>query len=440
MPVVKKYFLTLTQPNRVIISSSPPAAGTKKGFGCQEDTIYDKPEHRPIPLVGQRIVKTSIAVFFCLMIYYLRGYSGNDMPTEAMITAIICMQPYVRDSGEFALNRLAGTMIGAFWGLMFLLMLLIFPQMGRSMPLIYARMALGVLISLYTAVLIGKPDTASLAAIVFLCIVIAFPEIEQPLQQAGERILGVFIGTFVAIGVNIFRLPRDKQRDLVFFLRTKDLVPDRFSQIPAAAMFRLNYLYADGAKICLMSEHAPAFFVMQMQHTKLNVPLIVMDGAALYDAEQNVFGQLPLGVNHASFAFLQAPIPVRFMFCRGDMFPFAGSLVTWNVVSNTAERCGLAGRYAMTDADGEHGWKESTRVSSVERAPESRDPAAGGRAGDQRALHLRAHGDDGAGREAADADPARRGREPLPCRDSPAAADQAGPGRNAGAEDPCEDI
>ena len=231
-----------------------------------QDTIYDKPEHRPIPLVGQRILKTSIAVFLCLMIYYLWGYSGSDMPTEAMITAIICMQPYVRDSGQFALNRLAGTMVGAFWGLMFLLLLLIFPQMGRSMPLIYARMALGVLISLYTAVLSGKPDTASLAAIVFLCIVISFPEIEQPLQQAGMRILG-------------------------FFLRTTDLAPDRFSQIPTAAMFRLNYLYADGAKICLMSEHAPAFFIMQMQHTKLNVPLIVMDGAALYDAEQNVFVQ-----------------------------------------------------------------------------------------------------------------------------------------------------
>lgn len=256
-----------------------------------QETIYDKPEHRPIPLVGQRILKTSIAVFLCLMIYYLQGYSGSDMPTEAMITAIICMQPYVRDSGQFALNRLAGTMVGAFWGLAFLLMLLIFPQMGRSMPLIYARMALGVLVSLYTAVLIGKPDTASLAAIVFLCVVISFPEIEQPLQQAGLRILGVFIGTFVAIGVNVFRLPRDKQRNLVFFLRTTDLAPDRFSQIPTAAMFRLNYLYADGAKICLMSEHAPAFFVMQMQHTKLNVPLIVMDGAALYDAEQNVFVQ-----------------------------------------------------------------------------------------------------------------------------------------------------
>ena len=254
-----------------------------------QETIYDKPEHRPIPLVGQRILKTSIAVFLCLMIYYLQGYSGSDMPTEAMITAIICMQPYVRDSGQFALNRLAGTMVGAFWGLAFLLMLLIFPQMGRSMPLIYARMALGVLVSLYTAVLIGKPDTASLAAIVFLCVVISFPEIEQPLQQAGLRILGVFIGTFVAIGVNVFRLPRDKQRNLVFFLRTTDLAPDRFSQIPTAAMFRLNYLYADGAKICLMSEHAPAFFMSQINAVNLNVPMIVMDGAGIYDAIENSY-------------------------------------------------------------------------------------------------------------------------------------------------------
>ncbi len=135
--------------------------------------------------------------------------------------------------------------------------------------------------------LIGKPDTAGLAAIVFLCVVIAFPDIEDPLRQAGLRIVDLFIGTLVAIGVNIFRLPREKQTDRVFFIRSKDLVPDRFSQIPPAAMFRLNYLYDDGARICLMSEHAPAFFALQMSETKLNTPLIVMDGAAIFDANEN---------------------------------------------------------------------------------------------------------------------------------------------------------
>lgn len=256
-----------------------------------QNTLYDKPEKYRLPHVGQRITKTTVAVFLCLIIYYLLGYQGESMPTEAMITAILCMQPYVRDSRDYALNRLAGTLIGAVWGLLFLLMLLVFPSMGSNMPLLYARMALGVLVSLYTAVVIRKPDTASLAAIVFLCVVISFPDIQNPLRQASLRIFDVFIGTLVAIGVNVFRLPREKQRDKVFFVRAKDLVPDRFTPLPAAAMFRLNYLYDDGARICMMSEHAPAFFMLQMSTAKLNTPLIVMDGAAIYDADRNTFLQ-----------------------------------------------------------------------------------------------------------------------------------------------------
>ena len=48
---------------------------------------------RVLPPLGQRIVKTAVAVFLCLLYYWLRGYRGQDMPTEAALTAIICMQP-----------------------------------------------------------------------------------------------------------------------------------------------------------------------------------------------------------------------------------------------------------------------------------------------------------------------------------------------------------
>ena len=239
------------------------------------------------PHIGQRIIKTAIAVFLCLLIYYLRGYRGQGMPTESAITAIICMQPYVRDTRDYALNRMAGTLIGASWGLLFILLLLSFPALGANPLCLYALMASGVLISLYSAVLVGKADTSSLAAIVFLCIVISFPDIDAPLQRAINRMLDTFIGTLVAVSVNVFRLPREKMRDRVFFVRAKDLVADHLSQISPAALFRLNYLYDDGAKICLMSEHAPAFFTLQMSAAKLNIPLIVMDGAAIYDANEN---------------------------------------------------------------------------------------------------------------------------------------------------------
>ena len=240
-----------------------------------------------LPPVGQRIIKTSIAVTLCLLFYTLRGYRGQDMSAEAAITAIICMQPYVHDTRKYAWDRIAGTLIGAFWGLLFLLLVSLFPALGKQMPVLYLLMGVGVLISLYSAVLIRKPDTSSLAAIVFICIVIAYPDIEEPLLQAFHRIVDVVVGTAVAILVNVVRIPRRKRRDLVFFLRTSDLAPDQLSQMSSSVMFRLSYLYNDGAKICLMSEHAPAFLTSQLGNIQWNVPLIVMDGAALFDARSN---------------------------------------------------------------------------------------------------------------------------------------------------------
>ena len=242
-----------------------------------------------LPHLGQRIVKTTVAVFLCLLFYYLRGYRGQDMPTEAAITAILCMQPYVRETGASALSRFVGTLIGVFWGLLLLLLLNDFPALGGSVLLLYAMMALGVLLSLYSAVLVRRADASGLASIVFLCIVIAFPDIEQPLHQAAHRIVDVFVGTAVATAVNVFRLPHTKCPERVFFLRTRDLVPDRFSHMTPAALVQLNYLYGDGARISLMSEHAPAFFALQLSGLRFSAPLIVMDGAAIFDANENRF-------------------------------------------------------------------------------------------------------------------------------------------------------
>ena len=264
-------------------------ADERGGDAWKKKEAREREEPRLLPPLGQRIVKTSVAVFLCLLFYWLRGYRGQDMPTEAAITAIICMQPYVRDTRDYAVSRFAGTLIGAVWGLLFLLVFLCFPALGERLFVVYALMAVGVLASLYSAVMIRKHDASGLAAIVFLCIVIAFPDFQDPLRQTGDRIFGVLLGTGIAIAVNVFRLPRSKNRDQVFFVRTRDLAPDRFSQIPSAALYRLNYLCKDGAKICLMSEHAPAFFTLQMSEAMLGVPLIVMGGAAIYDADENVY-------------------------------------------------------------------------------------------------------------------------------------------------------
>ena len=207
----------------------------------------EKPNKKSLrlPHAGMRMIKTAVAVFICLLIYSLRGYEIGSGMSEAAVTAIVCMQPFVQDTKEYALNRLSASLIGSVWALLMLLFLMDFPVFSDNQIVLYAVMAFGVLAALYTAVLFRASDAAGLAAIIYISIIVGYPNIEQPLHSALIRMLDIHIGLAVAVLVNIIHLPRRKNRDSVFFVRTKDLVPDRFSTIPPAVLFHLNSLIND---------------------------------------------------------------------------------------------------------------------------------------------------------------------------------------------------
>lgn len=236
-----------------------------------------------IPHLGQRIIKTGIAVFICLIIYWLRGFQG--LVTQSTVAAIICIQPYWNDSIRTSLNRIIGTLIGAGWAVLFLetLVLLSGQDIHPHIILVYITMGLGVIFTLYSTVLIKKTDAASLAAIVFICIVAVYPDYEMPFETTLNRIIDTVIGIVVAGLVNSLTLPRRKHKEYLFFIRSQYLVPDRFAHATSNVMVILNRLYEDGAKVCLVSKWVPAFMIEQMGIMNVNVPVIVMDGAALYD-------------------------------------------------------------------------------------------------------------------------------------------------------------
>lgn len=239
------------------------------------------PHHVSLPYLGYRIIKTSIAVFLCLLLHMLLGYQG--MVLQSVIAAIVCMQPYVSDTKKFAVERMIGTINGAVWGLLFLFFFSLFPGLPSHMLLAYFFMSVGVLITIYSTVVLRLTDTAGLSAIVFMCVVISYPELEAPVLLALSRIWDTTIGILVAIAVNVVKLPRKRRRDWLFFVRLQDLVPDRYAQVASRVMISLNHLYQDGARICLVSQWAPAYTLSQMEHLEAKVPAIVMDGAALYD-------------------------------------------------------------------------------------------------------------------------------------------------------------
>lgn len=242
---------------------------------------------RMLPPLGQRIIKTSIAVFLCLVFYMLEGYHGSV--GSMCVTAILVMQPYVSDSKTFAIERISGTLLGALWGLAFLLLMDVCPVLGHHQIVSYMFMGLFTLLAIYSTVVLKRSQLAGLVAIVLIGTISSYPNVDAPLTQTLENLADTFVGTVIAIVVNTAHMPRRKHPEKLFFVRTMDLVPDRYRQIPSSVHIALENLFKDGANICLVSRWAPAFIMSQMGLLNVNVPMIIMDGAALYDVNENKY-------------------------------------------------------------------------------------------------------------------------------------------------------
>lgn len=240
---------------------------------------------RLLPPLGQRIIKTSIAVFLCFVFYMLEG--GHGSAGSMCVTAILCMQPYVSDSKTFAMERICATLLGALWGLAFLLLMDVCPALGKIQLIAYFFMGLFTLLAIYSTVVLKRSQLAAMVAIVLISTIADFPNVQTPLVQTLKNLADTFVGTVIAIVVNTAHIPRKKHPEYLFFVRTKDLVPDRYRQIPSSVNIALESLIKDGANICLMSRWAPAFIMTQMGMLNVNVPMIIMDGAALYDVQDN---------------------------------------------------------------------------------------------------------------------------------------------------------
>ena len=82
------------------------------------------------------------------------------------------------------------------------------------------------------------------------------------------------------------------------------------------------------------------------------------------DAEQQIYGELRIGLNHAGMQLVRdAP---GLICCKWrDFFPYSGSVETLGVMTEVGMRIGRLDNWAMCDADGPHGWVPSTIEGSI---------------------------------------------------------------------------
>ncbi len=243
-----------------------------------------------LPHLGQRIMKTSIAIFICLLLYgWVSRIGWNWSVTDACVAVIICIQPYKKDSWKEAINRFLGVLLGDISGLLMLLLLWRIPNMEKMHVISYLIMAIGIGLAVYICVALGLANAAGLCAIIYICIVATYPAVNTPFETAWNSLVGTTIGLLVAYAVEIFHFPGERHPEYIFFLKTQDLVPDRYAHVASNIHVILNRLFDDGAKICLTTRWAPAYLMSQMGAMNVNVPAIVIDGAAVYDIQNNKY-------------------------------------------------------------------------------------------------------------------------------------------------------
>lgn len=83
------------------------------------------------------------------------------------------------------------------------------------------------------------------------------------------------------------------------------------------------------------------------------------------DAEQNIFGQMAFGMDHAEFLLLRSPAPVCICSATQDFFPIAGARKAFARTRSVYSRLGFEDRITMVENEGTHGWAETLRVGAT---------------------------------------------------------------------------
>lgn len=239
-----------------------------------------------LPPVGSRIIKSAVGVLLCWCVYLLRGRTG--IPFYSMLAALWCIQPYINKTMSMALQRTIGTFIGAAFGLI-TIVLEIYAFNIYDQPLGFLIVALMIIPVIYTTVLIKRPNASYFSCVVFLSITVIHMTDENPFMFVLNRVLDTFIGIAVGMLVNSARLPRRRITDTLFTAELDDMLSPISEQLTPFSKVEINRMLSEGLNFTLVTMRTPASLMDIVSDVELKLPVVVMNGAALYDFRNNSY-------------------------------------------------------------------------------------------------------------------------------------------------------
>lgn len=239
-----------------------------------------------LPPIGLRIIKSALAVLLCYLVSFLRGNGGIVFYSQ--LAALWCIQVYVQNSKKNASQRFMGTVIGALYGLLYLLV-----RNGIRMKESFCYeiadaffISLLIVVILYTTVLIRKKQASYFSCVVFLSIVVNHVSDSNPYLFVWNRFLDTVIGIVIGIGINCFSLPRTRKNDILFISGLDDTLLNEKDNLSDYSRVELNRMLDEGANFTISTIRTPASLMEPMGDIRLKLPVIAMDGAVLYDIRE----------------------------------------------------------------------------------------------------------------------------------------------------------
>lgn len=247
-----------------------------------------------LPGIGLRIIRSLFAVFLCFVIFSFMG--NQEGAFISSLVALQCVGPYTENRFKLIRERFEGTAIGAIWGFLVVQIFcmgkgkLFFQTNIHGWTIWGILIIVGILgVVLYSTVAVNLKNMSYYSCMVYLSIVVTLAAEKNAFLFTAGRVLEIVVGILMAMICSFLYLPRAKNRDILFISGIDDTLLTKDEKLSSYSRVELNRMIDDGAKFTLSTLRTPASLIESVSELHLMLPVIVMDGAALYNINEKSY-------------------------------------------------------------------------------------------------------------------------------------------------------
>ena len=238
-----------------------------------------------MPKIGMRIIKSSSAVAICFLISLFRP---QGVVFYSCIAAVLCIQQDVSNSKRVAVNRVKGTLLGGFCGMLVLMVeTSFFPP--DAIVVRYLLISFMIIPIIYTTVLLHMTSASYISCVVFMSVTVSHAMDVNPYLFALNRIIDTLIGIFVALGLNTIHMHHHRNQNILFVTDLDHTLLNEDGALSAYTKVRLKQLLEQGANITIATSQTPSTFLPILKDISFTLPIITMNGAAVFDLKNQEY-------------------------------------------------------------------------------------------------------------------------------------------------------